>query len=140
MSAIKENKCKFNLSGNNGTVLCKNKTRYPQMQTAKQKPSLQHRLHKWFSLKFPESYLDWESPEKGQRAQWPKHCDNSNKYEDNSPNVNNVNPTSQKFRQKISFIFSSIFYMNFLFFFAWNLSQGKKHLYIIFLCSEKKTI
>lgn len=44
-------------------------------------------LNKGFSSKFPESHE--EAPDQGQRRQWLKNCDNNNKDEDDSLNVNN---------------------------------------------------
>lgn len=51
----------------------------------------QSTLNKRFSLKFPDCYLDWQIPDKGLRVQWPKCWDISNKDEDNSTDVNNLN-------------------------------------------------
>lgn len=50
------------------------------------------RLNKWFSFEFPAGYSDQYTPGEGWRAQWPKYCDNCNKDEDNSPNINSVFP------------------------------------------------
>lgn len=49
-----------------------------------------HRLSKWFSLKFPQCYLDQKTPEEGWSMQQPK-CDNDNHNEDIGPTVNRIN-------------------------------------------------
>lgn len=61
------------------------------------------RLNKGFRSKFPESYPDRHRPDEGQKVQWSKRCDNSNKNKDNSLDLNNVNDdnsSAQKGRQK----------------------------------------
>lgn len=49
------------------------------------------RLNKEFTPKFPEDYVDEQTPEEDQRTQRPKYCNNDNKDEDISAKVNNVN-------------------------------------------------
>lgn len=44
-----------------------------------------------FLLKFSKGYLDRQTHVEGQRGKRPKHCNNSNKYENNCSQINNVN-------------------------------------------------
>ena len=60
-------------------------------------------LNKGFSLKVcVGSWVQHETIEESQRIQRPKHCEYSNKDEDNSPNIlsdKNYQDSSKKFRQ-----------------------------------------
>lgn len=47
------------------------------------------RWNKVFTLKLSEGYMNWQTPEEGWRAQFPKHCDNENKDEEIKLTVNN---------------------------------------------------
>lgn len=44
-----------------------------------------------FSDQFAEGYSNRQKPEEGKRAHQLKHCDDNNKDEGNSTNVDNVN-------------------------------------------------
>ena len=62
-------------------------------------------FNKGRSSKFREGSRVQQTPEKGCRTYRPKHCENNNKDEDNSPktlNDKNHQVSSQKFRQLIS--------------------------------------
>ena len=64
-------------------------------------------LHKGCGLKFHVGSRVWqETPEEGRRTHRPKHCEYSNKDEDDSPktpNYKNHQVSSQKCRQLISY-------------------------------------
>lgn len=55
-----------------------------------------YRSNKGLNPKSPEGHPDRQTPEEAQRVEQMKHCDNNNKDENNSPQVNSVNKKLKK--------------------------------------------
>ena len=74
------------------------------------------RLNKWFSFKFSVgSQVRQETPEEGRKTYQPKHCENKNEDEENSPNIQRDKTSINFFLQsynKLCLTTNGIFHKN----------------------------